>query len=1043
MNFFELSIASQPLYAPVLDAYRTDEAEHVTRLLHEARLSPEARRRIGERARALVIEVRRRGVHGGLDGLMQEYALSNQEGVVLMCLAEALLRIPDAETADNLIYDKISAGDWEKHLGQSESLFVNASTWGLMLTGRMIKLKDSKGTLKQLIRRSSEPLIRQAVTQAMGILGRQFVMGRTVKAALARSRNDRKKGYRHSFDMLGEAARTAQAAERYFHDYEAAIAAIGKAAENRGPIEGPGISVKLSALHPRYELAQGARAMQELLPRLRILALQAKEQNISFNIDSEEAYRLDLSLELIHALFTDPALKGWDGLGLALPTYQKRAFYAVDWLADLARRQSRRLMIRLVKGAYWDAEIKRAQELGLNGYPVFTRKASTDVSYLACARKVLAAPDAFYPQFASHNAYTVAAVLEMAGGRRDFEFQRLHGMGEALYDQVVSRDGLAIPCRIYAPIGHHEDLLAYLVRRLLENGSNTSFVNRIVDERIPIEDIIADPVTRVAALTQIPHPRIPQPRAIYLPERLNSKGIDLSDIKQLRALAEKMTAAAQEEWRAAPIIGGVALDGEVKAVHSPADRRRRLGTVVEAGDSAIEQALALASRGALSWDMTPVEERAACLDRTADLLELEMPTLMALCAHEAGKTIVDGVAEVREAVDFCRYYAARARAEFAAPRQLPGPTGELNQLRWRGRGVFACISPWNFPLAIFMGQITAALAAGNAVVTKPAEQTPLIGAYAIELLYRAGIPGDVLHLLPGDGRVGARLVDDPRVNGVAFTGSVETAWAINQALAARKGPIATLIAETGGQNAMLVDSSALPEQVVVDALSSGFQSAGQRCSALRVMFVQADIADRLLEMLAGAMAELRIGDPSDLATDVGPVIDAEAQSMLQAHADRMAQEARLIYRCELPAATAHGTFFAPQAYEIDHIGRLEREVFGPIIHVVRYKAGELDKVIEAINNTGYGLTFGIHSRIDSTVRYVVERMRVGNAYVNRNMIGAVVGVQPFGGEGLSGTGFKAGGPHYLYRFATERTLCINTTAAGGNAALMSLQEEGD
>ncbi len=1041
MKYFEPSIASDPLYAPVIAAYFADESEHVALLLREATLPPELRQRITERARALVTEVRRQGPRSGIDGLMHEYDLSTQEGVVLMCLAEALLRIPDAETVDNLIYDKLSVGAWEKHLGQSDSLFVNASTWGLMLTGRMVKLKDRKGTFRRLLQHSGEPVLRQAIRQAMGILGRQFVMGRTVKAALARSRPEQKLGYRHSFDMLGEAARTAQAAERYFHAYEDAIAAIGEVAQNRGPVEGPGISIKLSALHPRYELAQGERMLNELLPRLRSLALQAKSHNIGLNIDSEEAARIDLSLELLKALFTDPAFKGWDGLGLAVPAYQKRAIYIIDWLADLARRQGRRLMVRLVKGAYWDAEIKRAQELGLEGYPVFTRKASTDVSYLACARKLLAAPDAFYPQFASHNAHTVAAVLEMAGDRRDFEFQRLHGMGESLYDQVVSAQGLNRPCRIYAPVGNHEDLLAYLVRRLLENGSNTSFVNRIIDRDAPIDAIIADPVAKVGALPQIPHPRIPLPRHLYGNQRLNSKGVELNNIQRLRDLARDMTAAIDRDWQAAPLIGGVPRNGEGKPVLSPADRRRRIGTVIEASAEDIDQAMLLASRAAPGWDATPAEERAACLERAADLMEAEMPTLMALCAHEAGKTLIDGVAEVREAVDFCRYYAMRARIDFAAPQILPGPTGEKDQLSLHGRGVFVCISPWNFPLAIFTGQVTAALVAGNTVVAKPAEQSPLIAAYAVQLLHRAGVPTDVLQLLPGDGAVGARLVKDPRIAGVAFTGSIEAAWSINRTLAARQGSIVPLVAETGGQNVMIVDSSALPEQVVIDALSSSFQSAGQRCSALRVLYVQEDIAPRLIDMLAGAMAELCIGDPTHLATDVGPVIDEDALGMLQRHAERMEREGRLIYRCDLPPSAVHGTFFPPQAYEIDDITRLEREVFGPVFHLVRYKASELDKVIDAVNSTGYGLTFGIHSRIDNTVRHVTSRIRSGNAYVNRNMIGAVVGVQPFGGEGLSGTGPKAGGPHYLYRFATERTLSINTTAAGGNASLMSLQED--
>jgi RHH-type proline utilization regulon transcriptional repressor/proline dehydrogenase/delta 1-pyrroline-5-carboxylate dehydrogenase len=700
-------------------------------------------------------------------------------------------------------------------------------------------------------------------------------------------------------------------------------------------------------------------------------------------------------------------------------------------------------MVRLVKGAYWDSEVKRAQERGLDGYPVFTRKTATDVSYLACARRMLAAPDAIYPQFATHNAHTLAAILEFAGASRDFEFQRLHGMGEALYEQVVGPDRLGIPCRIYAPVGSHEDLLPYLVRRLLENGANTSFVNRIVDERAPIDEIVADPIARLRRLPSKPHPRIRLPRDIYLPERLNARGIDLSDPSALQPLAEAMARAAEPgSWQGGPVIGGVAREGGGRAVFDPADRRRAIGEVADGDPAALDDALDRARRAFPLWDRTPADERASRLERLASLLERDTAPLMALAVREGGKTIPDALAEIREAADFCRYYAHRARAEFGAPRLLPGPTGERNELSLHGRGVFACISPWNFPLAIFTGQVAAALAAGNAVVAKPAEQTPLIAAHAVRLCHEAGIPPDALHLLPGPGEtVGAGLVDDPRIAGVVFTGSTETARAIQRALAKRPGTILPLIAETGGQNAMIVDSSALPEQVVGDVLASSFQSAGQRCSALRVLFVQEDIAAKLLTMLAGAMAELRIGDPGQLATDVGPVIDADAKATLDTHAERMAREGRVVYRAALGEDCAHGSFVAPAAFEIDGIVRLEREVFGPILHVVRYKADRLDSVIEAVNGTGYGLTLGIHSRVDSTIAHIAARAKVGNAYVNRNMIGAVVGVQPFGGEGLSGTGPKAGGPHYLHRFAVERTLSVNTTAQGGNAALMSLQEE--
>ncbi len=1036
-----------PLRRALRDDIRVDEREIVARLAEEAQLPQAALERIAQRARKLVAEVRRERIgKGGIDAFLHEFGLSSKEGVVLMCLAEALLRVPDAETVDRLIKDKIATADWEAHLGRSESLFVNASTWALMLTGRVVRLderetKDLAGTLRRLVHDSGEPVIRSAVTQAMRILGRQFVMGRTIQEALARARDNEKRGYRYSYDMLGEAARTMADAKRYFEAYRDAITAIGAAA-GAGVIDGPGISVKLTALHPRYEFAQRQRCLDELAPRLKALALEAKRQDIGLTVDAEESSRLDLSLDVIEAVSGDPDLKGWDGLGVAVQAYLKRAPCVLDWLADMARRHGRRLMVRLVKGAYWDTEIKLAQEAGLDGYPVFTRKVSTDVCFLACAKRLFANTEVFYPQFATHNAHTLAAVLEMAGGSRDFEFQRLHGMGEALYDQVVGTEAMNLPVRIYAPVGSHEDLLAYLVRRLLENGANTSFVNRIVDEALPVEEIIADPVAQVRRLEEIPHPRIPLPADLFGPGRRNSAGVDLADPQALAPLGQAMAEAAGRAWRAAPIIGGSEQRGVARPVLDPADTRRQVGEVVEAGPEHVEQALARAAQAAPGWDATPAEERAACLERTADLMQENLAELMALSVREAGKTIADAVAEVREAVDFCRYYAARARADFAGPQAMPGPTGERNEVALHGRGVFVCISPWNFPLAIFTGQVSAALAAGNAVIAKPAEQTPLIAAAAVRLLHRAGVPGDVLHLLPGAGpRLGAPLVRDRRTAGVAFTGSTETGRLINRALAERDGPIVPLIAETGGQNAMIVDSTALPEQVVRDVLISAFQSAGQRCSALRVLFVQDDVAEKMLSMLSGAMAELVVGDPAWLSSDVGPVIDAEALAMLEGHARRMSAEGRLIARAGLGPGTEHGTFCAPAAFEIDALSRLQREVFGPILHVIRYRADRLDEVIDAVNATGYGLTLGIHSRIDSTVEYIHKRVRVGNTYVNRNMIGAVVGVQPFGGEGLSGTGPKAGGPHYLHRFATERTLTIDTTAAGGNASLMSLGEE--
>ena len=1035
-----------PLRAAIGAAYRADETACLEALIPLARLEPELRAKTDQLARRLVAVVRKGRRAAGLDAFLHEYDLTSQEGVVLMCLAEALLRIPDTETADRLIRDRMVQADWESHLGRSRSLFVNASTWGLMLTGRVVALEDHeiediRDLLGRLVAKSGEPITRQALTQAMRILGRQFVMGRTIEEAIRRAAPAERGGYRHSFDLLGEAARTKADAERYLEAYAGAIAPISEAAGDGDIFARPSISVKLSALHPRYEFSQRKRVLDELGSHLGQLAARAKDAHIGLTLDAEEAERLDISLELFEAVSGDPSVQGWEGLGLAVQAYQKRAIHVIAWLEDLASRQGRRIPVRLVKGAYWDSEIKRAQELGLEGYPVFTRKAATDVSYLACARKLFGAKQAIYPMFATHNAHTLAAVMALAGERRDFEFQRIHGMGEVLYSEIVPAGKLGVPCRVYAPVGSHEDLLPYLVRRLLENGSNTSFVNRIVDEALPVDEVIADPVDRMSAFTHKPHPRIPLPEKLYGEERRNSRGVDLSDPLELAPLDEAMARAAAGPFLAAPLVGGETLGGSGRPVIDPADNRRAVGEVVEADAAAIEAALTGVQAAAPGWDATPAEARAACLERAADLLEENLATLMALCVREAGKTIADALAEVREAVDFCRYYAARARADFARPEVMPGPTGERDEVALHGRGVFACISPWNFPLAIFTGQVTAALAAGNAVIAKPAEQTPLMAARAVALLHQAGVPADVLHLLPGNGVVGAALVADNRITGVAFTGSTETARLINQALAARQGPIAPLIAETGGQNAMIVDSTALAEQVVDDVLRSAFTSAGQRCSALRVLFAQDEIAPHLIEMMTGAMQELSVGDPALLATDVGPVIDAEARAMLEAHAERMEQSAKLIYEATLPSGTEHGTFFAPRAFEIESLELLEREVFGPILHVIRYSADRLDEVCEAINRTGYGLTLGIHSRIGETAERVHARVHAGNVYVNRNMIGAVVGVQPFGGEGLSGTGPKAGGPRYLHRFATERSLSIDTARAGGNPTLLSLAEE--
>ena len=1015
-----------PSRAMIDQHLRAEETACVRRLLGDLDLPGERVRRIDARARQLVEAVREERLgKAGLDAFLHEYGLSSQEGVLLMCIAEALLRVPDEATQERLIRDKLSVADWERHIGHSPSLFVNASTWALMLTGRLVRLRDDEGqsagaAVRRLAARLGEPVVREAVNYAMRIIGRQFVMGRTIEDALHNARALEGRGYRYSYDMLGEAARTRRAADRYFDAYKRAIATIGRAAAGAAVADRPGISVKLSALHPRYETRQAERLQQELVPRVLTLARDAASAGIGLTIDAEEAERLDLSLDVVEAVAADPRLEGWNGLGVVVQAYLKAAPSVIDWLADLARRKRRRLMVRLVKGAYWDAEIKRSQELGLPDYPVFTRKPSTDVSYLACARRLLDQPALFYPQFATHNAHSIAAVLEFAGDARDFEFQRLHGMGEALYEELVENNPVGVSCRIYAPVGKHEDLLAYLVRRLLENGANSSFVNRIQDDHLPIEEIVADPIATVRALARVPHPKIPVPREMYLPERLNSRGIDLADRTAVAELEKAMSVADGRIWDAGPIIGGKErLEGARNAV-SPANTSRTIGRVTEASEADVERALALASRAAATWAATPVKERARCLERAADLMEANMLSLLTLAVREAGKTINDAVAEVREAADFCRYYAHRAREDLGGPLVLPVSIGGVGRVELAGGGVFACISPWNFPLAIFTGQVAAALVAGNAVVAKPAEQTQLMAAEGVRLLHRTGIPADVLHLLPGDGAtIGGTIVADPRVSGVVFTGSTEVALTINRTLAKRRGH-PPLIAETGGQNAMIVDSTALPEQVVRDAIVSAFQSAGQRCSALRVLFIQQDIADRIIDMLAGAMDELRVGDPALLATDVGPVIDEAAQAMLEGHIKRMRGDGRLIARARLDSGTDRGTFVAPAAFEIDRLSLLQREVFGPVLHVIRYPANRLPQVIEAINETGYGLTLGIQTRIDATWRFIFDRVRIGNTYVNRNQIGAVVGVQPFGGQGRSGTGPKAGGPHYPHRFVASR-----------------------
>ena len=1034
MNRFDLLPRPSPLRAAITAACRRPETELLPGLLAEARLALDRASATQELARRLTQALRDRRADAGraglVQGLLQEYSLSSQEGVALMCLAEALLRIPDAATRDALIRDKISTGHWHQHLGQSPSLFVNAATWALMLTGKLVATHSESGlssALARLIGKGGEPLIRKSVDRAMRVMGEQFVTGETIGEALANARPLEAEGFRHSYDMLGEAALTEDDAGRYLRAYEDAIDAIGRASNGRGVHDGPGISIKLSALHPRYSRAQRGRVMDELYPVLVRLATQARSHDIGLNIDAEEADRLELSLDLLERLCVEPGLEGWNGIGFVVQAYQKRCPSVIDFIVDLARRSGRRLMVRLVKGAYWDSEIKRAQLDGLEDYPVYTRKSHTDVAYLACARRLLAAPAEIYPQFATHNAQTLAAIHEMADPTRyvpgQYEFQCLHGMGEPLYEQVVGRakDGrLGRPCRIYAPVGTHETLLAYLVRRLLENGANTSFVNRIADPSVAIDELIEDPVATVeraarddGGVVGRSHPAIPLPGALYGDSRRNSAGFDLSSEARLVALNAAVDAADKETWSAAPLLGVDVAPAVAVPLLNPARHDDLVGHVQDATLADVHTALACAADCAPAWAATPPRERAAMLDRAADALEAEMPRLLGLLSREAGKTYPNGVAEVREAVDFLRFYAGQVEREFD------------NATHWP-LGPVVCISPWNFPLAIFTGQVAAALAAGNPVLAKPAEQTPLVAAEMVRLLRRAGVPRAVLQLVPGRGEtVGAALVADARVRGVMFTGSTDVARLLQKSLATRLGDdgrTVPLVAETGGQNAMLVDSSALAEQVVSDVVASAFDSAGQRCSALRVLCLQEDGADRVVAMLKGAMAESRIGDPATLAVDVGPVIDEDARRAIDAHVETMRMKGRVVFQSARgdADATVDGTFVLPTLIELERLDELEREVFGPVLHVVRYRRKNLVATIEQINATGYGLTLGVHSRIDETIAQVVARARAGNVYVNRNMVGAVVGVQPFGGEGLSGTGPKAGGPLYLYRLLARR-----------------------
>ncbi|MGE8406587.1 MAG: trifunctional transcriptional regulator/proline dehydrogenase/L-glutamate gamma-semialdehyde dehydrogenase [Pseudomonas sp.] len=1032
LEFAESILPQSVLRAAITSAWRRPEQEVVPMLLEQARLPAPMAEATNKLAAGIAEKLRNQksasGRAGIVQGLLQEFSLSSQEGVALMCLAEALLRIPDKGTRDALIRDKISTGNWQPHLGNSPSLFVNAATWGLLLTGKLVSTHNESGltsSLTRIIGKSGEPMIRKGVDMAMRLMGEQFVTGETIAEALANASKFEAKGFRYSYDMLGEAALTEHDAQKYLASYEQAIHSIGKASHGRGIYEGPGISIKLSALHPRYSRAQYERVMDELYPRLLSLTLLAKQYDIGLNIDAEEADRLELSLDLLERLCFEPQLTGWNGIGFVIQAYQKRCPYVIDYVIDLARRSRHRLMIRLVKGAYWDSEIKRAQIEGLEGYPVYTRKVYTDVSYIACARKLLSVPEVIYPQFATHNAHTLSAIYQIAGQNYypgQYEFQCLHGMGEPLYEQVVGKvaDGkLNRPCRVYAPVGTHETLLAYLVRRLLENGANTSFVNRIADQSISIQELVADPVATIErAATQegsigLPHPRIPLPRDLYGNERANSSGIDMANEHRLASLSCALLSSAHNPWKAAPMLGCAASEEAPVPVLNPADHRDVVGHVQEATLADVNSAIQCALSAAPIWQATPPAERAAILERAADLMEAEIQPLMGLLAREAGKTYANAIAEVREAVDFLRYYAVQARNDFSNGAHRP-------------LGPVVCISPWNFPLAIFSGQVAAALAAGNPVLAKPAEQTPLIAAQAVRLLLEAGIPQGVLQLLPGRGEtVGAGLVGDERVKGVMFTGSTEVARLLQRNIAGRldaQGRPIPLIAETGGQNAMIVDSSALTEQVVIDVVSSAFDSAGQRCSALRVLCLQEDSADRVIEMLKGAMAENRLGNPERLSVDIGPVIDAEAKAGIEKHIQGMRDKGRPVYQVAIANGEEckRGTFVMPTLIELESFDELQREIFGPVLHVVRYNRKNLDQLIEQINASGYGLTLGVHTRIDETIAKVIDNVHAGNVYVNRNIVGAVVGVQPFGGEGLSGTGPKAGGPLYLYRLLSTR-----------------------
>ncbi|MCW2253970.1 RHH-type proline utilization regulon transcriptional repressor/proline dehydrogenase/delta 1-pyrroline-5-carboxylate dehydrogenase [Providencia alcalifaciens] len=1040
LDFAEHILPQSVKRSAITSAYRIPETQALPMLLQQALLPTEQADAAHKLAYSIAEKLRNQkngiGRAGLVQGLLQEFSLSSQEGVALMCLAEALLRIPDKATRDALIRDKISSGNWQSHLGQSSSMFVNAATWGLLFTGKLVSTHNEaklSSSLNRILSKSGEPLVRKGVDMAMRLMGEQFVTGETIAQALANARKLEEKGFRYSYDMLGEAALTEKDAQDYMISYQQAIHAIGKASNGRGIYEGPGISIKLSALHPRYSRAQYSRVMDELYPRLLSLVLQAHQYDVGINIDAEEADRLEISLDLLERLCFEPKLAGWNGIGFVIQAYQKRCPFVIDSIIELAERSKRRLMIRLVKGAYWDSEIKRAQMDGLEGYPVYTRKVYTDVSYIACARKLLSVPNLIYPQFATHNAHTLAAIYQIAGKNYypgQYEFQCLHGMGEPLYEQVVGKvaDGkLNRPCRIYAPVGTHETLLAYLVRRLLENGANTSFVNRIGDATIPLDELVADPVKDVLELSKtegqigLPHPKIGLPRDLYGKRRVNSIGLDMSNEHRLASLSSALLTASMQEKLAQPLLGGHYQATEVAPntitpVFNPACHKDIVGHLREATLDEADHALNVANDAGAIWFATPPSERASILLRAADIMEQQLQPLLDVLVREAGKTYANAIAEVREAVDFLNYYATQVRDDFDNNTHRP-------------LGPVVCISPWNFPLAIFTGQIAAALAAGNTVLAKPAEQTPLIAAVAVSMLHQAGIPREALQLLPGKGEtIGAKLVGDPIVRGVMFTGSTEVAGLLQRNIAGRldaQGRPTPLIAETGGLNAMIVDSSALTEQVVTDVVASAFDSAGQRCSALRILCIQDDVADRTIRMLKGAMEECRMANPEHLSTDIGPVIDNEAKENIEQHIQQMRSKGKDVFQAvfnniEDLSEQSEGTYVKPTLIELSNINELKKEIFGPVLHVVRYKREELAGLVDQINAAGYGLTLGVHTRIDETINQVIAKAKVGNLYVNRNMVGAVVGVQPFGGEGLSGTGPKAGGPLYLYRLLSER-----------------------